>query len=123
MPVVKRLREYLPEYKIALVDDFLSPNKQIFLNQTNKEILVLENIRFYAKEKDYSTIFAKQLASLADIYVNDAFAVCHRSDTSVIGPPRFLPSYGGLLLKKELNIISQVIDKPKKPIVAIIGGG
>ncbi len=122
MPVVKRLREYLPEYKIALVDDFLSPNKQIFLNQTNKEILVLENIRFYAKEKDYSTIFAKQLASLADIYVNDAFAVCHRSDTSVIGPPRFLPSYGGLLLKKELNIISQVIDKPKKPIVAIIGG-
>ena len=51
MPVVKRLREYLPEYKIALVDDFLSPNKQIFLNQTNKEILVLENIRFTQKKK------------------------------------------------------------------------
>jgi phosphoglycerate kinase len=122
MPVVKRLREYLPDYKITLVDDFLSPDKQVFEKQTDKEILVLENIRFYPKEKDYSTIFAKKLASLADVYVNDAFAVCHRSDTSVIGPPKFLPSYGGLLLKKELAIISQVINKPKKPIVAIIGG-
>lgn len=122
MPVVKRLREYLPDYKITLVDDFLSVDKQIFAKQACKEILVLENIRFYSKEKDYSTIFAKQLSSLADIYVNDAFAVCHRSDTSVIGPPKFIPSYGGLLLKKELAIISQAINKPKKPIVAIIGG-
>ncbi len=122
MPVVKRLREYLPDYKITLVDDFLSSDKQVFKKQTNKEILILENIRFYPKEKDYSTIFAKQLSSLADIYVNDAFAICHRSDTSVIGPPKFVPSYGGLLLKKELAIISQVINKPKKPIVAIIGG-
>ncbi len=122
MPVVIRLRKYLPDYKITLVDDFLSSDKQVFEKQTNKEILVLENIRFYPKEKDYSTIFAKQLSSLADIYVNDAFAICHRSDTSVIGPPKFLPSYGGLLLKKELAIIFQVINKPKKPIVAIIGG-
>ncbi len=122
MPVVKRLREYLPDYKINLVDDFLTADKQIFKKQTNKEILVLENIRFYPKEKDYSTIFAKQLSSLADIYVNDAFAVCHRSDTSVIGPPKFIPAYGGLLLKKEITIISQVISKPKKPVVAIIGG-
>ena len=122
MPVVKRLREYLPDYKIILIADFLSSDKQVFEKQTNKEILVLENIRFYPKEKDFSTIFAKQLASLGDIYVNDAFAVCHRSDTSVIGPPKFIPSYGGLLLKKELAIISQAINKPKKPIVAIIGG-
>lgn len=122
MPVVKRLREYLPDYKITLVDDFLSSDKQVFEKQTNKEILVLENIRFFPKEKDYSTIFAKQLSSLSDIYVNDAFAVCHRSDTSVIGPPKFIPSYGGLLLKKELAIISKSINKPKKPIVAIIGG-
>ncbi|MBI5122463.1 phosphoglycerate kinase [Candidatus Roizmanbacteria bacterium] len=122
MPVVIRLRKYLPGYKITLVNDFLSSDKQVFEKQINKEILVLENIRFYPKEKDYSTIFAKQLSSLSDIYVNDAFAMCHRSDTSVIGPPKFLPSYGGLLLKKELAIISQVINKPKKPIVAIIGG-
>lgn len=122
MPVVNRLREYLPDYQITLVNDFLAVNKKIFLKQTSKEILVLENIRFYRKEKDYSTIFAKQLSSLADIYVNDAFAVCHRSDTSVIGPPKFIPGYGGLLLKKELAIISHAINKPKKPIIAIIGG-
>src|SRR3989339_1415810 len=121
-PVVKRLQEYLPDYKIILVDDFLTCDQKIFKEQKEKEILVLENIRFYQKEKDYSTIFAKRLASLGDIYVNDAFAVCHRSDTSVIGPPKFIPSYGGLLLKKELAIISQVINTPKKPIVAIIGG-
>ncbi len=122
MPVVKRLSKYLPDYKITLVNDFLSSDKQVFKKQTNKEILVLENIRFYPKEKDYSTIFAKQLSSLANIYVNDAFAICHRSDTSVIGPPKFLPSYGGLLLKKELAIIFQSINKPRKPVVAIIGG-
>src|SRR3989339_1864311 len=121
-PVVKRLQEYLPDYKIILVDDFLTCDQKIFKEQKEKEILVLENIRFYQKEKDYSTIFAKQLSSLADIYVNDAFAVCHRSDTSVIGPPKFIPSYGGLLLKKELMMISSITNKPKKPIVAIIGG-
>lgn len=114
--VVNKLKEYLPNVSISFARNIEE------VKEKKEKIIVLENIRFFPKEKDYSTIFAKQLASLADIYVNDAFAVCHRSDTSVIGPPRFLPSYGGLLLKKELNIISQVIDKPKKPIVAIIGG-
>src|SRR3989339_1982477 len=121
-PVVKRLQEYLPDYKIILIDDFLTCDQKIFKEQKENEILVLENIRFYQKEKDYSTIFAKQLSSLADVYVNDAFAVSHRSDTSVIGPPKFIPSYGGLLLKKELMMISSITNKPKKPIVAIIGG-
>jgi phosphoglycerate kinase len=120
--VVKRLREYLPDYKITLVDDFQTCDRKIFKEQGSDEILVLENIRFYPQEKDYSTIFAKQLASLADIYVNDAFAVCHRTETSVIGPPKFIPAYGGLLLKKELEMITKVIHNPKKPIVAIIGG-
>jgi phosphoglycerate kinase len=122
MPVVKRLREYLPEYKIILVDDFLTCDPNVFKDQKPDEILVLENIRFYPKEKDYSTLFAKKLASLADVYVNDGFAVCHRTDTSVIGPPKFIPGYGGLLLKKELRMLTSVIKKPRKPIVAIIGG-
>ena len=121
-PVVKRLQEYLPNYKIILVDDFLTCDQKIFKEQKQDEILVLENIRFYPKEKDYSTLFAKKLSSLADVFVNDGFAVCHRSDTSVIGPPKFIPSYGGLLLKKELMMISSITNKPKKPIVAIIGG-
>jgi len=114
--VVNKLKEYLSNLDIGLA-------KSIEEAKAKKEkIVVLENIRFFPKEKDFSTIFAKQLASLGDIYVNDAFGVCHRSDTSVIGPPKFLPSYGGLLLKKELSMISLIINKPKKPIVAIIGG-
>lgn len=121
-PVVERLREYLPDNKITLVDDFLTCDPHIFKDQKPNEILVLENIRFYPKEKDYSTIFAKKLASLADVYVNDGFAVSHRTDTSVIGPPKFIPGYGGLLLKKELEMLTSVIRNPKKPIVAIIGG-
>lgn len=121
-PVVKRLQEYLPDYKIILIDDFLTCDQKIFKEQKPNEILVLENIRFYPQEKDYSTLFAKKLSSLAEVFVNDGFAVCHRTDTSVIGPPKYLPAYGGLLLKKELKMVSQTINKPRKPIVAIIGG-
>lgn len=114
--VADKLKEYLPKINIFLAKDIESAK------ENKEEIIVLENIRFFPKEKDFSTLFAKQLASLADVYVNDAFGVCHRADTSVIGPPKFLPAYGGLLLKKELTMISCVTHKPKKPIVAIIGG-
>ncbi|PJC82675.1 phosphoglycerate kinase, partial [Candidatus Roizmanbacteria bacterium CG_4_8_14_3_um_filter_35_14] len=114
--VVKRLKQYLPSYPIVLA-------KTLEEVKTKKEpIIVLENIRFFPKEKDYSTIFAKKLSSLADVYVNDAFGVCHRSDTSIIGPPKFIPGYGGLLLKKELHMLDCIVKKPKKPIAAIIGG-
>lgn len=114
--VVDKLKEYFPDEDIALYEDTAK------IKSATERFVVMENIRFYPKEKDYSTLFAKELASLADVYVNDAFGVCHRSDTSVIGPPKFIPSYGGLLLKKELQMISRVTDNPEKPIVAIIGG-
>ena len=114
--VADKLKEYLPHVEMFLAETIES------IKEKSEKIIILENIRFFPKEKDYSILFAKKLASLADIYVNDAFGVCHRSDTSVIGPPKFIPSYGGLLLKKELAIISQAINKPKKPVVAIIGG-
>lgn len=114
--VVKRLKEYLPKNSIVLVKEIAE------VKNRKEEIVVLENIRFFPKEKDFSTIFAKELSSLADVYVNDAFGVCHRSDTSVVGPPKFLPSYGGLLLKKELEMISRAISNPEKPFVTIVGG-
>jgi phosphoglycerate kinase len=114
--VADKLKEYLLHINISFAENIEE------VKEKKGKIIVLENIRFFPKEKDYSTIFAKKLSSLADIYVNDAFAVCHRSDTSIIGPPKFLPSYGGLLLKKELAIISKVINNPKKPVVAIVGG-
>jgi len=120
--VVDKLQNYLPNYKIKLIDDFLTANKQVFKNQKEDEILVLENIRFYKEEKQNDPQFAKKLASLAEIYVNDAFAMCHRTEASVVGIPQYLPSYAGLLLKKEIEMISQVIKKPKNPVVAILGG-
>lgn len=121
--VVKRLQDYLPGAKITLVDDFLNKNsKDVFKKQKNGEILVLENIRFYKGEEKNDLTFAKELASLADVYVNDAFAVCHRAAASVVGVPTLLPSYGGLLLKKEVEMIAKAIKNPKKPLVAIIGG-
>lgn len=120
--VVKRLEEYLPGVKITLVPDFLSKEKEVFKKQKNGEILVLENIRFYPGEEKNDPEFAKQLSTLADIFVNDAFAVCHRAAASVVGLPKLLPAYGGLLLKKEVEMIEKVIKNPKKPLVAIIGG-
>lgn len=120
--VTDRLNQYISGYKIRLVDDFLTEDKKTFEDQNEKEILVLENIRFYPEEKQNDINFSKKLASLAEVYVNDAFAISHRSEASVVGVTSFLPSYGGLLLKKEIELISQAIKNPKKPIVAIIGG-
>lgn len=120
--VVKRLRQLLPKNKIRLIDDFLTTQPDIFNKQKPDEIFVLENIRFYHEEKKNDVNFAKKLASLADVYVNDAFAVSHRPEASIVGVTKFIPSYGGLLLKKEVTMIAKTIKKPKKPVVAIIGG-
>jgi len=122
--VVDSLKKYLPEYEIILVDDFLShKNYQLFADQKENQILVLENIRFYHEEKKNSPEFNFKLSSLADIYVNDAFGVSHRADSSVVGVPHTgIPAYGGLLLKKEVQMILKIIQKPKHPVLAIIGG-
>lgn len=120
--VVEKLKEYLPEYTITLIDDFITADKSIFDNQKNNEIFVLENIRFYPEEKKNDLEFAKRLASLADVYVNDAFAMSHRVEASVVGVTSYLPSYGGLLLKKEVATIIKAIKEPQKPFIAIIGG-
>ncbi len=133
-PVVERLQKYLPDYRITLIDDFFSHshnNEQRTtlaqrslgeVGNSEPSIVVLENIRFYPEEKDNDETFAKQLAALGDVYVNDAFGVSHRNDASVVSLPKFLPSYGGLLLKKEIQTISHAIENPKKPFVAIVGG-
>lgn len=120
--VVQRLQHYLPNYKIRLIDDFLTENPATFANQEPEEILVLENIRYYPEEKQNDKAFAKRLASLADVYVNDAFAICHRTEASVVGVPTLIPHYAGLQLKKEIMMITKAIAKPKKPLVVIIGG-
>ncbi len=123
VPVIKRLQKYLPKYKVLLVGDFESSlGKQQLRNQKEHEILILENIRFYEGEQNNDLQFAKRLAQLADVFVNDAFGVCHRPDASVVGIPKFLPSYAGLLLTKELDAIATVLKKANPPITAIVGG-
>lgn len=87
----------------------------------NKEIMLLENLRFKPGEKENSLDFAKSLAELADIYVNDAFAVSHRAQASVDKIKKYLPSYGGFLLEEEIKNLSLALN-PKKPFLAVIGG-
>ena len=120
--VERDLKQYLPEYEIILIDDFVTADKSVFEAQKPNQVFILENIRFYPQEKENNEEFAKKLASLADLFVNDAFGVCHRNDASVVGIPKFIPSYGGLLLKKEVQMISKIVQNPKKPFVAILGG-
>jgi 3-phosphoglycerate kinase len=121
--VARRLHELIPEYDVILINDFLQEKDRKRIGQQKEnEIIILENIRFYPEEKANDEKFAKSLSSLADCFVNDAFGVCHRQDASVVGIPKFLPSYSGLLLKKEIEMISKAITNPKKPVVAIIGG-
>lgn len=119
--IAKRLQQYLPKYKIILINDFLT-QKELFTNQKQDEVLLLENIRFYPGEQKNDPQFAKQLAALGEIYVNDAFSVSHRKAASVVGLPKLLPAYGGLLLKKEITAIEYLMKHPKQPFVAIIGG-
>lgn len=120
-PVVKALENIL-ETKIKFSKQITGKtvNKKVEALK-NKEIIVLENLRFYPGEKENNLNFSKSLASLADIYVNDAFAVSHRKQASVDKIKKQLPSYGGLLLEKEVLNLSLAL-KPKKPLVAVIGG-
>lgn len=120
--VADRLKKYLPATKITLIDDFLTADPKIFQEQKIGEIIMLENIRFYKGEAVNDPEFSQQLANLADVFVNDAFAVSHRAAASVVGVTSLIPSYGGLLLKKEVEAISQAIEKPRRPLVAILGG-
>lgn len=120
--VAEKLHEYLPDNPIRLVNDFLSEPHETFANQQPKEILLLENIRYYPEEKNNDPGFIKKLSELADVFVNDAFGVCHRADASVVGVAQVLPPYGGLLLKKEIEMISKITHNPHKPVVAILGG-
>lgn len=121
--ILPDLKKHLPNYTIHFVEDFLDPkNKEVFDRQAEKDIILLENIRFYPEEKVNDLAFAKKIAALADVYVDDAFAMMHRKEASVVGVPKLLPSFAGLLVEKEVTMIDKAIKNPKKPVVAIIGG-
>ena len=96
-------------------------NKDLFKNNDEK-IIMLENIRFYLEEENNDPEFAKHLASLADIYVNDAFSCSHRAHASIHEISNFLPSYSGLQLDLEVSALKKITSEIKRPITCIIGG-
>jgi len=93
-----------------------------YLKTKTEEIVFLDNLRLDQREKENNDEFAKELATLGDIYINDAFGVCHRKHTSVVGIPKYLPSGVGFLLEKEVEALSKVLENPERPLVAIVGG-
>ncbi|MCK5098870.1 MAG: phosphoglycerate kinase, partial [Desulfobacteraceae bacterium] len=122
-PAAVRLSELLNQ-KVDFIDDCVGPKVEDRVDQLkNNEILLLENLRYHKQEKSNDPEFAQKLASLCDVYVNDAFAVSHRDQASVTGVTEFAPvSVAGFLLEKELKSYYDSVENPEKPLVAIIGG-
>ena len=109
--------------KIELIkDDIYDLDKKNLSKRFNDQIIFLENIRFYKEEEDNDYNFSKQLASLGDLFVNDAFSCSHRTHASVSKITNFLPSYAGLQLETEINALKKVTTEIKKPVTCIIGG-
>ena len=103
------------EFELAEKDGFIGW-------QIGPKVFLIENTRFFEGEKENDLKFAKQLASLADVFVNDAFAVCHRANASVVGVAKYLPSFAGFRLLEEVENLSKVLNNPKRPMVVIVGG-
>lgn len=91
-------------------------------SMSDGDIVVLENLRFDAREKKNDEVFASELASLADVYVDDAFGCAHRAHASIAGVPRYIPGYAGYLLKSEVETLTNLLENPKRPFVAVLGG-
>src|ERR1700761_8969647 len=128
-PVVDRLRSLLdhvldPDENVAFAPDCVGPIAiELADNLEAGQTLLLENLRFHAGEEANDPAFAKQLAALCDIYVNDAFGAAHRAHASTEGITHFVAqSAAGLLMEKELNYLGKAVTEPFRPFVAIIGG-
>jgi phosphoglycerate kinase len=121
-PVARRLEE-LVDQPVKLSDAVTGPDAEAAANALgNGEILLLENLRFEPGEEKNDPEFAKALAALADIYVNDAFGAAHRAHASTAGIADHLPAYAGLLMLGEIEALTRVVNDPERPFVAILGG-
>ena len=121
-PVAKELsRELGKEVKLAK-DVTGTSAHELTENMQNGEIVLLENVRFDPREEKNDESLSKEFASLADLYVNDAFGTCHRAHSSTAGVAAFLPSACGFLIEKELKVLGDALNNPKRPFVAILGG-
>lgn len=121
-PLVPALAERLGA-PVAFADDCVGSAAQNAVARLHDgDVLLLENVRFHPEEERNDPAFARQLASLADLYVNDAFGTAHRAHASTEGVAHLLPSAAGLLMIAELNALSRLLDRPRKPYVCAIGG-
>ena len=121
-PVAARLGELLG-LEVKMAKDVIGESAQSLAADLKEgEVLLLENVRFHAEETKNDPEFSKALASLAEIYVNDAFGSAHRAHSSTTGVADYLPAVGGYLIRKELEYIGGALANPKRPLVAILGG-
>ncbi len=120
--IAKRLSELLGQEVKALRDCVGEEVEKAVSELKEGEVVMLENVFFHPEEETNDPVFAQQLAKLGQIYVNDAFSSSHRNQTSIVGIPRYLPSYAGLLLEKEIKALTSAIEKPRKPLIVVLGG-
>ena len=122
-PAAKELEKLISK-KVKKFDEIFSPDIKKYINDRMDfgDIVLLENLRFDIGEKSNDRQFAKSLASLADIFVNDAFGAAHRAHASVVGVTEFLPSVAGFLMKKEVEILTSLLQSPSRPFIAVLGG-
>ena len=122
-PVAERLKELLPGVRISFAPDCIGKETEKMAGDLREgEILLLENLRFHKEEEKNDPDFAKKLASLADIYVSDAFGTVHRAHASTAGVAQYLPAVAGFLIGKELSVMGGALENPVRPFVAILGG-
>jgi len=121
-PAAKRLEELLGR-KVTKTDDCIGDAvKKTVVAMKPGDVVLLENLRFHAEEEKNDPAFAKELASLGDVFVNDAFGTAHRAHASTEGVTKYLPSVAGFLLGKEIEYLGGAVDNPKRPFIAILGG-
>ena len=121
-PVAKEISRLLGQEVILAKDVIGEDAKTKAENLKAGEIILLENVRFHKEETDNDAGFAKELASTAEIYVNDAFGAAHRAHASTAGIAAYLPAVSGFLIEKELNFLGNALENPQRPFVAILGG-
>jgi len=121
-PVARRLSELLHKPVQMAPDCIGSDVEALARNLQPGQVLLLENLRFHDEEEKNDPAFARQLASLGDIYVNDAFGTAHRAHASTEGVTHYLPGVAGFLMEKEINFLGSALENPRRPFAAIIGG-
>jgi len=120
-PVKERLEELLGE-KVKFLDDCVGEKVKKEIENAKEKVILLENLRFHPEEEKNEPNFAKELASLADIFVNDAFGTAHRAHASTEGVTHYLTSVAGFLLEKEIQYLGKALENPLRPFVVILGG-